>query len=59
MERKRIRTMRGNRNRQRESTALGTASQVAHKPVPAPTLEECRAVLLALAKQEPGKIDSH
>ena len=59
MERKGIRTARGNRNRQREDTGLQTSPQVAHKPVPAPTVEECQAVLLALAKQEPYKTDSY
>ncbi|MGV7003723.1 MobA/MobL family protein [Desulfovibrio sp. QI0442] len=65
MERKGIRTMRGSRNRQRENEGLQPAPHVAPKPVsaptpvPAPTLEECQAVLLALAKQEPGKIDSY
>ncbi|CAK7022341.1 MAG: hypothetical protein DELT_02462 [Desulfovibrio sp.] len=59
MERKGIRTMRGSRNRQRGNEGLQTAPQVEHKSVPVPTLEECQAVLLALAKQEPGKIDSY
>lgn len=59
MERKGIRTLRGNRNQQREDSALKAAPQVVTKPVPAPTLEEYQAALLALAKQEPGKIDSY
>ncbi|MDD2967250.1 MAG: MobA/MobL family protein [Desulfovibrionaceae bacterium] len=59
MERKGIRTERGTRNRQREEAVLKPLPQAIPKPVPAPTVEECQAVLLALAKQEPGKIDSH
>lgn len=59
--------MRGNRNRQRETAIPATARAsrvdevVAPKtaPAPAPTVEECQAVLLAIAKQEPYKIDSH
>lgn len=59
MERKGIRTMRGNRNRQREEAVLKAAPQVAPKPVPVPTLEECQAVLLTIAKQEPYKTDGY
>ena len=63
MERKGLRTVRGSRNRQREDAVLQTAPQVGHKsvpaPTPAPTLEECEAVLLALAKLEPYKNDSY
>ncbi|MDR2572821.1 MAG: MobA/MobL family protein [Desulfovibrio sp.] len=59
MERKGIRTLRGNRNRLREDAGLKAVPQVVPKPVPAPTLEECQAVLLALAKQEPCKTDSY
>ena len=55
MERKGIHTMRGNRNRQQENEELKTTS----KSVPAPTVEECQAVLLAIAKQEPNKIGSY
>ena len=55
MERKGIRTLRGNRNRQREDWGLKTVA----KPAPAPTLEECQAALLAFAKLEPCKIDSY
>ena len=63
MERKGIRTMRGSRNRQRENEGLQTAPQAAHKsvsaPTPVPTLEECEAALLALAKLEPYKNDNY
>lgn len=63
MERKGISTLRGSRNRKRIDNGLKTAPQVMHKPVPTPTpvptIEECEAVLLALAKQESYKIDSY
>lgn len=63
MERKGIRTMRGSRNRQQEDAALKPMPQVSHMPAPAPmpvpTTEECEAILLEIAKQEPGKIDSY
>ena len=59
MERKGIRTMRGNRNRQREDTVLQAVPQVVQKAVPAPTVEECQAALLTVAKQEPYKTDSY
>ncbi|MDR0339447.1 MAG: MobA/MobL family protein [Desulfovibrio sp.] len=59
MERKGIHTMRGNRNRQREDTVLKATPQVEHKPAPAPTLEECQAALLEIAKQENYKTDSY
>lgn len=57
MERKGISTLRGSRNRerQREETVL----QPANKSIPPPTLDECQAALLALAKQEPYKTDAH
>lgn len=57
MERKGISTLRGNRNRQRENAVSQSIPKPA--PAPTPTLEECQAVLLALAKQEPYKIDAH
>lgn len=59
MERKGIRTMRGNRNRQREAAALQPSPASVPAPTPVPTIEECQAVLLAIAKQESGKIDSY
>lgn len=55
MERKGISTQRGNRNRRGEATV----SQPAPKSAPAPTLEECQAVLLALSKQEAYKTDAY
>jgi len=55
MERKGVRTLRGSRNRQREEAVL----QPAQKSAPPPTLEECQAVLLALAKQETYKTDAY
>lgn len=58
MERKGISTLRGNRNRKREAV-LQPAPKPAPAPTPTPTLEECQAVLLALAKQEPYKVDAH
>lgn len=63
MERKGIRTMRGNRNRQREDAVLKAAPQSEPKSVPAPTpvptIEECQAALLALAKQDVYKNDAY
>ena len=67
MERKGIHTMRGNRNRQQETADLNSAKVkqafeiAAPKPAPrpVPTSEECRAALLAFAKLEPYKTDSH
>ncbi len=59
MERKGIPTVRGSRNRQREEVVSHPAPMPVSAPMPAPTLEECQAVLLALAKQEPYKTDSH
>ena len=58
MERKGIRTMRGNRNRQQENKGLKAIPKSVSTPTPVPTNEECQAVLLAIAKQEPNKIDS-
>ena len=59
MERKGIRTMRGSRNRQRETAVLQSVPAPVPAPAPVPTIEECQAVLLALAKQEPNKMDYH
>jgi len=67
MERKGIRTVRGSRNRQRETaiSATARASRVdeiaAQKSAPAPalTVEECQTALLDIAKREPNKIDSY
>lgn len=58
MERKGISTLRGSRNRKREAV-LQPAPKPTPAPTPTPTLEECQAVLLALAKQEPYKTDAH
>lgn len=57
MERKGVRTLRGSRNRERlrEETVLQPAS----KPAPAPTVEECQAVLLVLAKQDAYKTEAY
>lgn len=57
MERKGVRTLRGNQNRERQQKE--TVLHPAHKSVPPPTLEECQAVLLALAKQDAYKTDAH
>ena len=68
LERKGIRTERGERNRQREAGTVLTATtmpEMAHSklaepvPAPAPTQDECAAALLAIAKQEPHKMDFH
>ena len=59
MERKGISTLRGSRNRRREDAALQSAVKPVSAPTLAPTLEECQAVLLALAKQELYKTDAH
>ena len=75
LERKGIRTERGERNRQRETEALEAAKAVQPAPAPVPppapapvsppapapvpTPDECAAVLLAIAKQEPHKMDFH
>ena len=58
-ERKGIRTMRGNRNRQRKDAALKSVSNSVSAPTLVPTLEECEAALLALAKQEAYKTDAY
>lgn len=58
MERKGIRTERGNRNRQQEDAVLKAMPQ-SPAPTPVPTIEECQAVLLALAKLEPHKTDAY
>ena len=65
MERKGIRTLRGNRNRQRETAVLETARAnpaiefaIAQSgPAPVPTIEECQTALLNIAKLEPNKMD--
>ena len=59
MERKGIRTMRGSRNRQREDAVLQSVPTPVPAPAPVPTIEECQAALLAIAKQEPNKMDYH
>ena len=67
LERKGIRTERGNRNRQREDKSIVAAApavesqKIAPPPVPAhaPTPEEYSAALLAIAKQELHKMDWH
>lgn len=59
MERKGIRTMRGNRNRQRNEAVLKPIPKPVPTPTPAPTVEECQAVLLALAKQDAYKTEGY
>ena len=59
MERKGIRTMRGKRNRQQGNEELKTIPKPIPAPTPVPTNEECQTILLAIAKQEPYKIDSY
>lgn len=58
MERKGISTLRGNRNRKLEAV-LQPAPKHTPAPTPAPTLKECQAVLLALAKQDTYKTDAY
>lgn len=59
IERKEISTLRGKRNHKQIATVLQTAPMSAQAPTPAPTLEECQAVLLVLAKQEDYKTDAY
>mgnify|MGYP003623235088 CR=1 FL=1 len=59
MERKGISTLRGSRNRKQEATVLQSALKPPQAPTPSPTLEECQAVLLALAKQDAYKTDAY
>mgnify|MGYP002611488859 FL=1 len=59
MERKGISTLRGNRNRQQKNAVLKPIIQSVPAPPPAPTLEECQATLLTIARQEAYKTDAH
>ena len=63
MERKGIRTERGSRNRARAQQHIPAPpapdKEPAAKPALAPTVEECQAALLAVAKQEQYKVERH
>jgi hypothetical protein len=63
MERKGIRTERGSRSRARAQQHVPappvSEKEPVAKPAPIPTVEECQAVLLAIAKQGPPKVEKY